>query len=68
MRLQSFHYLRNIAETRCSTAKIIQPLQDEAKKRNLELEIVTRGKDAAENERLWQKALAMMKGVRAALV
>jgi hypothetical protein len=45
-------------------AKIVSPLAAEAEKRGLELEILTRGKDVAENEALWANALAGLKGVR----
>lgn len=46
------------------TAKIVSPLIGPAKERDIELEVITRGKDAAENEKLWERALDMMKGVR----
>ena len=46
------------------SAKIVQPLADKAKEHDIEINVLTRGKDSAANEALWTQAYDELKGVR----
>ena len=50
----SFHHL---------TAKIVQSLIDEGKKKSMPVQVITRGKDPTANEKLWDDVFSTLDGV-----